>query len=120
MDPTLPVIVTGVAGGALIACALFWLSRRSAVRSMASAGGSGPERDVINISAIRVAGIGGLGLMAMAFGLAWTFPSVAQTLTLGAGLGLVLALALIVYRRRTGPMPSSAKSPAANTTLRLE
>jgi hypothetical protein len=85
-----------------------------------STGTNGGRRDVINISAIRVAGIGGLGLVAMAVGLAWTFPSIARSLMLGAGLGVVLAVGLIVYRRRVGPLPTSAREPGANTTLRLE
>ena len=76
--------------------------------------------DPINISAIRVAGIGGLGLVGMAVSLAWTFPSIAQSLMMGGGLGLVLAAILIAYRRRVGPMPSSSRAGAANTTLHLE
>ena len=76
--------------------------------------------DPINISAIRVAGIGGLGMVGMAVSLAWTFPSIAQSLTLGGGFGLVLAAILIAYRRHIGPMPSSSRRSAANVTLHLE
>ena len=123
MDPTLPVILAGCAGGAVIAWALLRAPRWSPSGSLASApsrGTNGGRRDVINISAIRVAGVGGLGLVVMAVGLAWTFPSVGRALTLGAGLGVVLAVALIAYRRRVGPLPTSASEPGANTTLRLE
>ena len=124
MDLTLPVILAGCAGGAVIAWALLRAPRWSPAGSLASAassaGADGARRDVINISAIRVAGIGGLGLVAMAAGLAWTFPSIARSLTLGAGLGIVLAVALIAYRRRVGPLPTSSREPGANTTLHIE
>ena len=122
MDPTLPLILWGFAGGAVIAWALLRARRWSPAAGVAAsgAGRNGRQRDVINISAIRVAGIGGLGLVGMAASLAWAFPSVAQSLMLGAGLGLLLAVGLIVYRRRMGPLPSSARQSAANTTLHLE
>ena len=122
MDPTLPLILWGFAGGAVIAWALLRAPRWSPAGGLAvgATGRNGRQRDVINISAIRVAGVGGLGLVGMAVSLAWTFPSVAQSLMLGGGLGLLLAVCLIIYRRRTGPLPSSARHGAANTTLHLE
>ena len=122
MDPTLPVILAGCAGGTLIAWGLLRAPRWSPAGSLANAAsGTGAERrDVINISAIRVAGIGGLGLVAMAASLAWTFPSIARSLMLGAGLGVLLAVALIAYRRRVGPLPTSGRESGANTTLHIE
>ena len=38
--------------------------------------------DVINISRIRAAGLGGLGLFAMALVVAWFVPRIGQTLSL--------------------------------------
>ncbi len=76
--------------------------------------------DVVNISRIRVAGIGGLGLIAMALIVAWFVPRIGQTLLLGAAAGVVLAVALILRRRAAGPMPSSGRRPGANTALSIE
>ncbi len=76
--------------------------------------------DVINMSRIRVAGIGGLGLVAMALVVAWDLPRIGLTLAAGAVTGSILAVVLILRRRQTGAMPSSGRSPGANTTLSID
>jgi hypothetical protein len=58
--------------------------------------------DVINMARIRVAGVGGLGLIAMAAVVAWFIPRIGQTLLIGLVLGIVLAVAMILRRRRVG------------------
>ena len=76
--------------------------------------------NVINIASVRVAGIGGLGLMAMALIVAVFVPSIGVSLAIAAVLGTVLAVGLILWRRRTGPMPSSGRHPGANTVLSID
>ena len=76
--------------------------------------------DVINAARIRVAGIGGLGLVAMAATVAFFVPRIGQTLAVGLGLGVALAAFLIVRRRRKGPLPSSGAQPGANTILAID
>jgi hypothetical protein len=76
--------------------------------------------DVINVSAIRVAGLGGLGLVVVAFALAWTFPRIGQSVVLGAGLGVGMAAFLIWRRRRVGPLSTSSGRRGASTTLSIE
>lgn len=78
------------------------------------------NKDVINISAVRVAGVGGLGLVVMALAVAWGIPRIGQTLALSAALGVILAAGLILYRRHAGPMRSSGQRPAARTALSVE
>ena len=71
------------------------------------------ERPVsINISGIPVAGIGGLGLVAMAALVAIVMP--AARWTIGAGLtgGAVLAVALVVARRYWKGSGPSGDDPA--------
>ncbi len=76
--------------------------------------------DVINMSRIRVAGIGGLGLVAMALVVAWDLPRIGLTLSIGAITGSVLAIVLILRRRQSGAMPSSGRRPGANTMLSID
>lgn len=76
--------------------------------------------DVINMARIRVSGVGGLGLVAMALVVAWGVPRIGQTLALGAAAGVLLATLLILRRRSAGPLPSSGRRPGASTTLAIE
>jgi hypothetical protein len=76
--------------------------------------------DVINVARIRVAGIGGLGLLAMALIVAFYIPRIGQTLTVGAIAGVALAAVLILLRRKTGPLPASGGRPGANTILSID
>jgi len=113
---TVPLIV----GGAFVAYLMFRVNRRRP--STAAHVGEDPllSTDVINMARIRVAGIGGLGLVAMALATAYAVPRIGQTLTAGAVLGVCLAAALILWRRHEGPMPSSGGRPGANTTLSID
>ena len=55
--------------------------------------------DPINIAHIRVAGIGGLGLVAMAGIVAWYVPAIRVATLVAVVTGVVLAVGLIVWRR---------------------
>jgi hypothetical protein len=76
--------------------------------------------DVINAARIRVAGIGGLGLLAMALVVAINVPRIGLTLAAGALAGVALAAVLIVLRRKAGPRPTSGGRPGANTVLAID
>jgi hypothetical protein len=82
--------------------------------------GTNPPTDVINIARIRVAGIGGLGLVAMALLVALFVPRIGQELAIGGLLGVGLAAFLILRRRRTGPLPSSGQTMGANNILAID
>jgi hypothetical protein len=71
-----------------------------------------PERGVqINMSGIPVAGVGGLGLVAMAVLVSVVMPAAWWTMVLGLGGGVVLAVALIVARRRRPAKGPSGTDP---------
>ena len=55
--------------------------------------------DVINISRIKVAGIGGLGLVAMAGIVAWNLQPIRMAMAIALIAGVVIAVSLIVWRR---------------------
>jgi hypothetical protein len=65
---------------------------------------------------IRVAGVGGLGLVAIAV----VVPRIGQSLALGLVLGAVFAAVLIARRSRSGAMPSSGQRAGANTMLSID
>jgi len=115
-------LVLAVAGGILVAFLMTVAHRRWSGRQAETfAKDWGPGRtDVINIASIRVAGVGGLGLVAMALALAWAIPRIGQTVALGAALGMGLAVVLILWRRRAGPIPTSGSRMGANTTLSID
>jgi hypothetical protein len=115
-------VVYGFIGGFALALLLFGLNRRrdTAPASPDAFRNQPLSTDVINMARIRVAGVGGLGMLAMAVVVAFTVPRIGESLAIGLGLGGVLAVVLIAFRRRTGPMPSRGKSAGANTTLSID
>jgi MFS superfamily sulfate permease-like transporter len=119
MDPVILIVVPGLIGGVAIALLIAALRTRSRQRT--------PDvrrelfsTDVINMARIRVAGVGGLGLIAMAGFVAWFVPRIGQTLLVGLVLGVVFAAVMILRRRRIGPIPSSGRRPGANTILSID
>ena len=116
MDPVTIVLIPGFLGGLVVAFIVFRMQAPS--RSIDSL--RPISTDVINIARIRVDGIGGLGLVAMALTVAWFVLRIRQHIAIGVGLGVVFAVVLILVRRRSGPMPSSGATPGANTLLSLD
>ncbi len=63
------------------------------------------DRPEINMSSIKVAGIGGLGLVAVVFGMAVEMPVVRVFAIVSAAGGIIGGLAFIAYRRWVRPDP---------------
>lgn len=61
------------------------------------------DRVEINISKIKVAGVGGLGMVAMVGVVAYAVPEARQFVLLSYGAGIVGAIAFIAYRRWIRP-----------------
>ena len=123
MDPLVMIMLPGVLGGLVVA----WMAivagkarRRDEGEALDAAVAEPGSADIINISHIRVAGLGGLGLVVMALVVAWFLPRVGQTLLIGAVAGIIMAGAMILYRRRSGPMPSSGRHARANGVLAID
>jgi len=119
MDPVTLMLVPSILGGMLIA----WLIARLPWRGANPFSDAPLERistDVINISRIRAAGLGGLGLFAMAIVVAVFVPRIGLSLSAGVLFGAVLAGVMILRRRRTGPLPSSGESAGANVVLSID
>lgn len=97
------ILAVPVTGG-VIAAAVLILSRRSGL-------GASPLRhdpfdhsnaDVINFARLRVAGVGGAGLIVVAGAMAMTFPRIGWSVMLSAVAGVALAIVWIVSRREHG------------------
>ena len=122
MEPTvLSFLLAGLGGGLVMALLIVRAQRALPTRRTGTTNSVAPDsRPVINIATIRVAGVGGLGLVVVAVAFALEYARIGQTVTIGAALGLVLATALILWRHRAGPMPSTGRSRGANTTLSID
>lgn len=119
MDPVMLVLIPGILGGLAIA----WLIARVQAhgpRTLTYAPIERSAADVINISRIRAAGIGGLGLCAIALVVAWFVPRIGLTLGAGVVLGALLGAVMILRRRSKGPLPSSGRGTGANVILSIE
>jgi len=122
MNPLLLVIVPGVFGGLLLAILVVLSNRRQRRVSpvVIPYRPGAVSTDIINMASIKVAGVGGLGLVAMAAAVALDVPHIGQSVGVGLGLGAIMALVMIVRARRNGPMPSSGARMGANTTLSID
>lgn len=123
MDPVTLIVVPGLIGGLLVAAVMVAWQRRHPNPPRLSphwAESGPPPADVINSARIPVAGIGGLGMVAMAVVVALNVPSIRASMMAGLTLGLLFALALILLRRHSGSMPSSGRHPGAHGMLPLE
>ena len=121
MDPATLVLFVGFVGGLVIAGAIILLQRWKTPQSVAVPYRPDPVTpNIINMASIKVAGGGGLGLVAMAVAVALDVPRIAQTVGLGIVLGTIGAAVVIWRRRQTGVLPSSGRGMGANTTLAID
>lgn len=117
MDPVLMMLIPGLLGGVVIAVLLRRLPSHAEQGQVVPPVGQPLSSGAINMAHIRVAGEGGLGLVAIAVASAIFVPRIGQTIGLGFVLGAVLAVALVAWRRHKGPLPSSSRHPGAHGDL---
>jgi hypothetical protein len=89
-------------GGGVTAAALFFSHSRERQTAFSDDrfAREGVAGDVLNMSRVRVAGLGGAGLLLVAILAAFQFPLTAATLLIGAIGGALGGLATIMWRRR--------------------
>jgi len=120
MDLAAALFGPGLVGGLLVGLWLWVVHRRRTAGQVAPHPEGGVLLDPINAARIRVAGVGGLGLVAMALVVAAFVPAIRISLAIAAPAGVVLGGALILWRRRSGPLPSSGQRPGAATIFALQ
>jgi len=97
-------VMLALGGGALIALALFATQSRSRDAIPSPDSFAGRANNIIDISSLRVAGLGGLGLVILSGVVALQFERIGATLIAGAIGGTVAAVVMILHRRRhNGP-----------------
>ena len=100
MNPLIPFVVPALLGGAVFAVVLIAWNHTHAPSSAPRPSGPPLSTDIINIAQLNVAGIGGLGLVAMAAVVAWNIPRIRTEVAVALVGGVVLAAGLVAWRRR--------------------
>jgi len=118
MEPLLIILVPGVIGGIVLSLFIRRLRRPTAPTFV-------PKRleptspSLINMSSIKVEGLGGLGMVAAVIAVAIADPRIRLAIIIAGVLGGGLALLLIRARRSTGGL-HSGDGPDADSLLHLE
>jgi hypothetical protein len=98
-DPVTAVLVPGFVGGLVMAACIVLLHRRAHTPSVVLPYRPLPiSTDVINMASIKVAGVGGLGLVAMSAAVALNVPRIFEATAIGLVLGTGMAVVMIVRR----------------------
>jgi hypothetical protein len=111
MEPLL-IVAPGLLGGVLVALLLMRVLLRPEREGYGRL--EPPSPSLINMARIRVDGLGGMGMVAMATTVAIFVPRIRATMMIALFLGIALA-ALLIARRRKGPLPSSSCHSGAHS-----
>lgn len=120
METGLALMLPGLVGGLVLAVVLARLNRTPSSTERGRSALMPISPDMINMSHIRVAGVGGLGMMAVSLIVAVNIPEIGFALLIAAVLGGVIGGGLIVYRSRSNPPATGGSDdmPPALLTLR--
>ena len=119
MEPLLIILVPGLLGGVVVALIVFRLARIPSQPASMAERLEPPSTGMINMARIRVAGGGGLGMVAMSIVVAIFVPRIRFTMAIAFLLGCVMAAVLVALRRRDGNSPSDI-DPGAHALFPLE
>lgn len=118
MDP-LFILIPGLFGG-LVLAVLIAITRRGTAPTFVPKRLAAPSPTLINMSNIRVEGVGGLGMVAAVVIVAAMDSRLRLATIIALVLGGALAATMIAMRRRTGPLPSAGDGPEDRSLLHLE
>jgi len=117
------ILLLAIPGGLAVAAFLLWRDRRDGPYTAIDPiptndpAASWPPTDIINMSSIRVAGFGGLGLVAMAAAVALGVPAIGVKMLIALVGGAAAAAFVIRRRKRQGPLSSVQTGPEHHTLV---
>ena len=106
MEPLLIILVPGIVGGVVLSV-LMARNRRGTPPTFVPRRLASPSPALINMSSIKVEGLGGLGLVAAVIAVAIADPRIRMAVLAAMILGGVLAFSLIKLRRRAADRSKS-------------
>jgi len=118
MEPLLIILVPGVIGGVVLSLLIMRL-RRTTPPTFVAKRLEPTSPSLINMSSIKVEGLGGLGMVAAVIAVAIADPRIRLAIIIAGVLGGGLALFLIRARRSSGGL-HSGDDPGADSLLHLE
>jgi hypothetical protein len=116
MEPLLLILVPGVIGGVVLSL-LIARNRRGTPPTFVPRRLELPSPSLINMSSIKVEGLGGLGMVAAVIAVAIADPRIRTAVLVAMILGGVLALVLIARRRREADRSESG--PGGESMLHI-
>jgi len=118
MEPLLIILVPGLIGGVVLSLFITRL-RRTTPPTFVPKRLEAPSPSLINMSSIKVEGLGGLGMVAAVIAVAIADPRIRLAVIIAGVLGGGLAFVLIRARRASGGL-HSGDDPDADSMLHLE
>ncbi len=118
MEPLLIILIPGLFGGLLLS---FFIARnrRGTAATFVPRRLEAPSPSLINMSSIKVEGLGGLGMVAAVIAVAIADPRIRLAVIIAGVLGGGLALFLIRARRSSGGL-HSGDGPDGDSLLHLD
>lgn len=103
METALAMMLPGLVGGLVLALVLGRLNRVPSSNPGRRSALDPISPDMINMAHIRVAGVGGLGMIAASVIVAVNLPEIGVALLIAVVLGAIIGGGLIFYRSRSNP-----------------
>jgi hypothetical protein len=120
METALALMLPGLLGGLVLAAVLARLNRTPSSKLSRRSELEPISPDVINMAHIRVAGVGGLGMMAAALIIAINLPEIGFALLVAVALGVITAGGLIAYRSRPNQRGGGGHNEMPPSVLTLD
>lgn len=114
------LVLPAVVGGLLLAGVLLRLNRRPSSGVARRSALEPMSPDLINMAHIRVAGVGGLGMIGAGVVTAISLPEIGVALIAGVGLGVAIGVGLIAYRSRSSADGSDGDDGRRSGVLALD
>jgi hypothetical protein len=114
------LLLPALLGGLAFAGLLRWTNRRPSSGVVTQSVLEPMSPDLINMAHIRVAGIGGLGMVGAVVVTAIALPQIGIALSAAVGFGAAMAAGLVAYRARSSAAAAGGDDGRPPTVLALD